>query len=279
METSNEDFDAWLEAKATNAVMRRLARRQPVAALGIRSSRSTDIVRFARASGHHAIWIDLEHSTMPLDIAGAICGAALDQGLVPFVRVPEREYGVIGRLLDAGAAGIIVPRVETADQAADAVLACRFPPHGHRSAIATLPCVDFRRLPPAQLYDVANRVTVVEVLLESPLGIEHCEAIARVPGIDLIGIGVNDLSAEFGVPGEFRHPLVTAALESALAACARAGKPLAIGGIPDHAYSAEWIARGAAPYLMTGIDSDVLLAGLQQRVTAALASLSTKAPT
>jgi 4-hydroxy-2-oxoheptanedioate aldolase len=62
------------------------------------------------------------------------------------VRVPEREYGAIGRLLDAGASGLIFPRVETAAQAADLAAACRFPPHGHRSAIATLPQ---RRLPPA----------------------------------------------------------------------------------------------------------------------------------
>jgi 4-hydroxy-2-oxoheptanedioate aldolase len=76
---------------------------------------------------------------------------------------------------------------------------------------------------------------VVNVLIESPLGIENAEAIARVPGVDLVSIGCNDLSAELGVPGDYRHPLVQHALDAALAACARAGTPLSIGGIADAA--------------------------------------------
>ena len=65
---------------------------------------------------------------MPIDTAALICAAALDLGLAPFARIPEREYGVIGRLLDGGVLGIIAPRVETAEEAQDIVAACRFPP-------------------------------------------------------------------------------------------------------------------------------------------------------
>jgi len=276
METKSNQ-DAWLEARCVNTVMARLARREPVAALGVRGARSPDIARLAKASGHHAIWVDLEHSAMPVDVAGAICATALDIGLVPFVRVPEREYGVIGRLLDAGAAGIIAPRIETAEQAADVVAACRFPPQGHRSAIATLPCVELRKLPPAQLYQVANRVTVVKLLIESPRGIQNMEAIARVEGVDLLAIGSNDLAAEMGVTGGAVHPRLRAAHEQALAACQRAGKPMMIGGVADAAYIAEFIRRGAAPFLMTGIDTDLLLGALHERVGQALASLAQEA--
>lgn len=273
METTN-NLEAWIEARSTNAVMARLARREPVAALGVRAARTADIARLAKATGHHAIWVDLEHSTMSIDVAGAICGAALDVGLVPFVRVPEREYGVIGRLLDAGAAGIIAPRIETAAQAADLAAACRFPPLGHRSAIATLPCVEYRRLPPTQLYRVANRVTVLKVLIESPRGIENIEAIARVEGVDLLGIGSNDLAAELGVAGGPVHARLREAHDFALAACERAGKPLVIAGVPDAAYIADCIHRGAAPFLMTGIDTDLLAAAMTERVALALASLN-----
>lgn len=258
----------------SSPVMQRLARRQWVAALGVRHARGAEIARLAKASGHHAIWVDLEHSTMPIDAAGAICATALDIGLVPFVRVPEREYGVIGRLLDAGAAGIIVPRVETAEQAADVVAACRFPPEGHRSAIAALPAFGYRRLPAAELRERANRSTVVKLLIESPRGIENIEAIARVPGVDLLAIGSNDLSAEMNLQGgPAVHPLLREAHDAALAACARAGKPLAIGGVADIAYMADCIRRGAAPFLMTGIDTDLLLAVLHERVAQALDSV------
>ncbi|WP_179107000.1 HpcH/HpaI aldolase/citrate lyase family protein [Variovorax sp. KK3] len=251
-------------------VMQRLARREPVAAFGVRMARTADVARLAKATGHHAIWIDLEHSTIGLDVAGYICAAAHDIGLMALVRVPEREYGAIGRLLDAGASGLIFPRVETAEQAADLAAACRFPPHGHRSAIAALPQAHYRRMPPAELYRLADDAVVVNVLIESPRGIDNAEAIARVPGVDLVSIGTNDLSAELGVPGEYRHPSVQQALDAALAACACAGKPLSIGGIADAALNAELLARGAVPFLMTGIDTDVLYAAMQERARQAL---------
>ena len=269
-DTASANADA-----STNLVVSRLRQRLPVAALGIRCSRTPEIARIAKASGHHAIWVDLEHSGIGIDAAAQICAAALDIGLMPFVRVPEREYGVIGRLLDGGAAGIIAPRIETVAQAEDLVAACRFPPLGHRSAIGALPHLGYRKLPAAEFNAAMNRATAVKVLIESPLGIANIDGIAAVPGIDIVGIGTNDLSAELGVPGDFRHPRVREAHEAALAACLRADKPLAIGGIADAAYSAELVRRGAAPFLMTGIDTDLLLAAAHERVRLALASIET----
>ncbi|MEA2949445.1 MAG: hypothetical protein QOI40_4775 [Alphaproteobacteria bacterium] len=265
-----DDNAPWLVARAA---VERLTQGTPVAALGVRSSRTADIARIARSSGHHAIWVDLEHSTMPVDTAALICAAALDLGLAPFARIPEREYGVIGRLLDGGVLGIIAPRVETVEEAQAIVAACRFPPFGHRSAVATLPHLNFQRMPAAEFNAALNRATVVKILLESPRGIENAEAIAALPGVDIVGIGTNDLAAEMGVTGQFRHPEVRKAHEAAIAACRRAQKPLAIGGIGDVAYAAELIRLGAAPFMFTGIDTDLLLAAARDRVSQALASL------
>jgi salicylate---CoA ligase len=103
-----------------NAFLDRLRDGEPVLMLAVRSSRTADVLRIARSTGHHAVMIDLEHSTMSLDIAATLCATAGDLGLFPFVRVPEREYGAIGRLLDGGAQGIIAPR-------------------GQRSQLATVP--------------------------------------------------------------------------------------------------------------------------------------------
>ena len=265
-----DDKAPWLVARAA---VERLSRGMLVAALGIRTSRSADIVRIARSSGHHAIWVDLEHSTMPIDTAALICSAALDLGLAPFARIPEREYGVIGRLLDGGVLGIIAPRVETVEEAQDIVAACRFPPFGHRSAIATLPHLDFAKMPPGELNHALNEATVVKILVESPRGIENIESIAALEGVDMVGIGTNDLTAEMGVAGEFRHPDVRKAHEHAIASCRRARKPLAIGGIPDMAYAVELIRCGAAPFMFTGIDTDLLLSAARDRIRQTLASL------
>jgi 4-hydroxy-2-oxoheptanedioate aldolase len=256
-------LDPWLSAKA---LMERLAQGLPVAVLGVRCSRTAEIARIARSTGHQAIWIDMEHSTMPVDTAAMICASALDLGLVPFIRRPERDFGVIGRLLDGGALGIIAPRIETVEQARDLVAACKFPPLGHRSAISTLPHVDFKAIPVREFNALMNSATIVKVLIESPLGIENVGAIAAVPGVDLIGIGTNDLTAEMGIPGDFRHTDVRRAHEAALAACQHLGKPLAIGGIGDAAYAAELIRMGAAPFLFTGIDTDLLLGAARDRI-------------
>jgi 4-hydroxy-2-oxoheptanedioate aldolase len=261
----------WLVARA---LVERLNQRIPVAALGIRGARSADIARIARSSGHHAIWVDLEHSTMPIDTAALICAAALDLGLAPFARIPEREYGVIGRLLDGGVLGIIAPRVETVAEAQDIIAACRFPPLGHRSAIATLAHVNFEKMSASQFNQTMNQATVVKILLESPLGIANVEAIAALPGVDIVGIGTNDLAAEMGVPGQFRHADVRKAHEAAIGACQRAGKPLAIGGIADIDYASELIRLGAAPFLFTGIDTDLLLAAARDRISQVMASLN-----
>ncbi len=255
-------------------VMERLKAALPVLALGVRFSRTPEVARLAKASGHDVIWIDLEHSSISIDSTAQICATAIDIGLTPFVRIPEREYGVIGRLLDGGAMGIMAPRIETAAQAQELVEACRFPPLGHRSAIGTLPHVGYQKLPVAAFNEAMNRQTILKVLIESPLGIENIGEIAAVPGVDFLGIGTNDLTAEMSVPGQYRHERVRQAHEEALAACLKAGKPLMIGGISDAAYSSELIGKGAAPFLMTGIDTDILLSSAQARAKQALESIN-----
>src|SRR5260370_17413683 len=135
-----DDKAPWLVARAA---VERVSQGIPVAAVGIRSSRTADIARIARSSGHHAGWVDLEHSTMPIDTAAMICAAALDLGLAPFARIPEREYGVIGRLLDGGVLGIIAPRVESVEEAQDIVTPCRFPPFRHPPPVPAFPPLHF----------------------------------------------------------------------------------------------------------------------------------------
>jgi 2-keto-3-deoxy-L-rhamnonate aldolase RhmA len=269
-ECMHYEGEPWLAARSA---IQLLARGAKLAALGVRSSRTTDSARIARATGHQAIWIDLEHSTIPIDTAASICAVAQDLGLASFARASEREYGVISRLLDDGVLGIIALRVESVEEAQDIVAACRFPPSGHRSAVATLAHANFGKLPAAEFNQATNEATVVMILIESPLGIENVGAIAALPGVDLVGIGTNDLSAELGVSGQYSHPSVRKAHEAAIDACRRAGKPLVIGGIADLAYNAELIRLGAAPFFFTGIDTDLLLGAARDRLTHAMASL------
>src|SRR5882757_10261155 len=104
-------------AASRSPLLQRIRSGEPTLMLGIRGSRTTDILQIAKSTGHHSVMIDLEHSTMSTDVAAQLCAAAGAFGLTALVRIPEREYGMIGRLLDGGAHGIIAPRIETVAEA------------------------------------------------------------------------------------------------------------------------------------------------------------------
>lgn len=249
-----------------NAFLERLrTASEPVLMLAIRSSRTADVVRIAAATGHHAVMIDLEHSTMSLDVAASLAATAADLGVFAFARVPEREYGAIGRLLDGGVGGIIAPRVETAAEAAAIARACRFAPRGQRSQLATVPQFGMRPTPAAQLNKSLDEATVVQILIETPAGVANADAIAAVDGVDMLGFGANDFTAEIGAPGDYGDPRVTGAVETLAGAAHGHRKLLMVGGIGDPVRLRELYQPGVCPLRLTGTDTDMLYAGAAAR--------------
>jgi 2-keto-3-deoxy-L-rhamnonate aldolase RhmA len=238
----------------------------PVFALGIRNARSAEIVRMARTAGYGVVWIDLEHSTLTVDGAAAIASTAWDLGLEAWIRIPEQDLGVVGRLLDGGASGIIAPHVETAEEAQAVVRAARFAPRGCRSRIGLLPQTGYRRLPASELMQQADLVTSVHILLESHAGVQNAASIAAVDGVDLLHVGMNDLSTDLGRTGFPDHPEVIAACHHVIAAARQQGKAAVIGGVPSVGVLNELVRAGAASLLLAAIDTDILAAGLAQRV-------------
>jgi 2-keto-3-deoxy-L-rhamnonate aldolase RhmA len=246
-------------------VLERLARGEPLLSLGIRNARTAEIVRIASTAGFGIVWIDLEHSSISIDCAVQISATAADLGLEAWVRVPEREYGVIGRLLDGGVTGIVAPRVETAEDAQQIVNAARFPPRGYRSQIALLPQMGYRKLPAAEMMAAADRATTIHILLESAKGIENAGAIAAIDGVDILHVGMNDLSVDLGHVGNLRHPDMLLASKRVIAAAHGHGKLAVAGGSSDPELCLELLKAGAAPIIFAAIDTDVLSAGLNQR--------------
>ena len=246
-------------------MLQRLAQGEPLFSLGIRNARTAEIVRMAKTAGFGLLWVDLEHSSISIDCAVQIMASAADLEMEAWVRVPERDYGVIGRLLDGGATGIIVPRVETAEEAQQVVNAARFPPRGQRSQIALLPQAKYRRMSAAELMRSADRATTVHILIESAQGVRNAEAIAAVDGVDILHVGMNDLSVDLGHVDQLRHPGMLEACKRVIAAAQRRGKLAVVGGSSDPALFLELLNAGAAPLVFAAIDTDVLAAGLTQR--------------
>ena len=104
-----------------------------------------------RSAGFDWLFLDLEHSALSIETAAQIAVAALDAGIAPIVRVPNGEYSIATRLLDNGALGIVVPHVETADEARMIVEKLRYPPQGHRSVFSSVPQLDYRAMKAADM--------------------------------------------------------------------------------------------------------------------------------
>jgi 2-keto-3-deoxy-L-rhamnonate aldolase RhmA len=240
--------------------------------LGIRSSRTTDVVAIAQSTGHHCIMVDLEHSTMSTDVAATLCSFAGGLGMTAFVRIPEREYGMIGRLLDGGADGIVAPRIETVAEAEAVARACRFPPRGQRSQTAQVPQLGMRPTPAAEMNPALDKAVVVQILLETPEGIANSDAIAALDGVDMLAIGANDFTTELGIPGEHDDPRVKAAVATAAEACRRHGKLLMVAGIRDESIYESLVPLGVCPLVLTGMDSTLLFNAAAAGAERAIAS-------
>jgi 4-hydroxy-2-oxoheptanedioate aldolase len=248
-----------------NNVKEKLARDEVVASMTVRLVRNVEIARIARTAGFDTLYVDLEHSSFSLDTCGQICMAALEAGIAPFVRVPANTPEYISRVLAGGAFGVIAPHIRSADEAKAVVRAAKFPPLGERSNAGGLPHLHFRAFPVAEAYAALNDATMVVVQFESAAALAQAEEIVAVDGVDMVLIGLNDLLADWGIPGEYDHPRVHEAYAKTIAACRRRGKHCGVGGLatrPD--LVAEFVKMGAR-YVSTGTDLAFLLSACTAR--------------
>ena len=174
---------------------------------------------------------------------------------------------MIGRVLDAGALGVIVPDVRTATEAEAAVRAAKYPPAGRRSVSGALLQFGFRPLPAREAFAGLDQATMVIVQCELQQAVDNAEAIAAVNGVDMILTGTNDFLADIGHPGDFDHPAVRAAHERVIAACLARGKHAGVGGLGSRpALIAEFIKKGAR-FVSVGTDLALLLEAGRTRTT------------
>ena len=197
--------------------------------------------RILARMGFDWLTVDLEHGSIDWSQAAACFGAIADAGSVPLVRVPDGSPRDIKRALDAGAWGIVVPMVDTVEQAREAIAAAKYPPVGTRSLGGTSHGLNFAARS-AEYFAGANDQILVVLQTESPTGIANAEQIYRLPGVDAIFVGPVDLRARLTNPSG--SPATDADLESALAKVVAAGKAT---GTPTgmHVMDAEVAQRRA----------------------------------
>lgn len=249
-----------------NLTKRRLEAGKVTLGMGLRQARTVDIASIAKTCGFDWLFIDMEHSSMNADLAAQISMAALATGVTPIVRVPGKEHHHASRLLDNGAMGVVVPHVDTAAEAQQVAVHCKYPPIGHRSLAGAQPQLGFKSVPSGDAMRMVNQETLVVVMLETPTAIRNADAIAAVKGIDVLLVGTNDLCAELGIPGQFAHKKVVDAYTTVIAAARKHRKFPGMGGVYDPPLMQKYIAMGMR-FILSGSDFSFILAGGSARVS------------
>jgi 2-keto-3-deoxy-L-rhamnonate aldolase RhmA len=209
------------------------------------------------AAGFSFNYFDLEHSQTSIEDLAAMCAASKLVGAVPIVGPSSIGDHLIGRPLDAGAMGVIVPHVSTAEETERVVQYSRYAPVGIRGLVSPGILTEFESPDGSDWVEAQNREILVAVKVESGTGIDNIEEIAAVPGLDAILIGPGDLSATLGIPGQTGHADVIDCVERMLAAAKKNG----VAGGPHVGNSAEaevWADKGAR-FMSISFDGGMLL--------------------
>lgn len=185
---------------------------------------TTGIARIAAASGADFLFLDMEHTGWGIETIRMLVATAKAADLVPLVRPPALQYHLLSGPLDMGAMGLVIPKVETADEARDFVRYSRYPPDGDRGAAFGFAHDDYQAGDVASKMKSANEELLLVALVETARGVENVDKIAAVEGIDVLWVGHFDLTNSLGIPAQFSHPDYVKAVDRVLKACERQGK-------------------------------------------------------
>lgn len=237
-----------------NPLLNKMAAGELAVGMIVRLVRGVEIVAIAKTAGFDVLFLDMEHNSFSLETISQICIASNLAGITPLVRVVDTNHASIARALECGAMGVIVPQVESADDAAAVVQAAKFPPLGHRSIAPCLPLLDFRPTPAVSAMKAINDATMVVVMMESLKALEAVEEIAAVQGLNMILVGANDLCNALGLPGQIEHPKVKATFERVAKACTANGIYMGVGGLGSNPELAKDMISLGARYATAGAD-------------------------
>jgi 2-dehydro-3-deoxyglucarate aldolase/4-hydroxy-2-oxoheptanedioate aldolase len=186
------------------------------------------IAHILEETGVDFVVVDMEHSGFSeADIADLMTWFKLTS-IAPFVRVPQIQYHLIARSLDAGALGIMSPNVRSAAEARTLVDAAKYAPLGRRGVGIGTANTDFKSVNHEEFLKYANENTTIICQIESQEGLDELDGIASTPGVDVLWIGHFDLSHSLGIAGQFQHPRFVDAVRRVIDTSHRYGLGVAI---------------------------------------------------
>lgn len=218
---------------------------------------SPSIVETMGWLGFDFVIIDCEHGPIDYETAENMIRAAELSNTTAIVRIGLNEQQNIQRYMDAGAHGVLIPLVNTAEDAQKVVDSVKYPPIGKRGAYSGRGA-QFGAGTGPDYFAKANEETFVAVQIETPEAIENAEEIVATPHVDAVFLGPGDLSLNFGIPGQMEHEKVVSTIESLVEKIKAAGKhPGTLGNHPAHAKfwhdrGVNWLVSATTRYLIAG---------------------------
>jgi 2-keto-3-deoxy-L-rhamnonate aldolase RhmA len=208
------------------------------------------IVKIFAAAGFDFLIIEMEHTDFNLETIGTLSMLAREAGITPIVRPPGTlKPHDLTRPLDAGAQGLLLPSVETAEQAAELVRATKYHPLGNRPMNLRGPHTDYHAGEPREIIAHLNAETLTVIMIESRKAIDNLDSILQVEGMDCVMVGPDDLSQDLGIPGEMQSAVLLEAYDEIFGICRSRKIPF---GLSCHSpeLAEKWISRGATwlPY-------------------------------
>lgn len=213
------------------------------------------------ACGLDFVIFDMEHGRCDLSLLAEMVASCRGSNIVPIARVPDLAYAPLSRALDVGARGIMVPRVESRQQAEDIVSQLKYAPQGRRGVALGI-AHDLYRVGGGDFFARTNEEIAVILLLETEKAFQNLEEIISVPGVDVAWIGHYDLTVSMGIPAQFEHPRFLAAMDELVSVCRRHG--VAPGFLPSSPeLGVHWINKGFR-VISLGSDIGVFLDGVRK---------------
>jgi len=207
-----------------NHVKRRLQRGEVCVGTLALEFATSGFARIAAAAGVDFVLFDQEHTGWTTDVVRMLLATSRAVEFIPLVRVPAAQYHLIAQVLDLGAMGIMVPNVESVEQAELIVRSAKYPPAGRRGAGFGVAHDDYVPGSVPEKIASANAETLLIAQIESTAGLENVEHITAVPGIDVVWLGHFDLTNSMGIPAQFGDPRYLAAVERIAGAAKQNGK-------------------------------------------------------
>ncbi len=204
-----------------NVIKQRLADGDKIIGTMLQELRTPAMAQVLKAVGFDFFMIDMEHGSFNLESATEIIRVGRILDMCPLVRAPSPEYHLIAKVLDQGAMGVMMPRIETREHVETLVESMKYPPLGKRGCSSDAPHSEYSFGSLSEFIDINNQDTLVITQIERKVAIENIDDLLAVPGVDVALIGPEDLSVSMGVPGDTSHPLVEEAIEKVMEAANR----------------------------------------------------------